>query len=87
MILEIEMIQNWKPSVRFWTSIFWYKNQIKNLSIDSLSTIIELSNDTLIGETKPIDLIYSICLWQRQKDSIEILMQQIEPEKSEKVEI
>ena len=40
-----------------WTSIFYYKNQIKNFSIDSFSTNIELSIDTLMGETKPIDLI------------------------------
>ena len=28
---------------------------------------MELSIDTLMGETKPIDLIYSIDLWQLQK--------------------
>ena len=38
-----------------------------------------------MGETKLIDFIYSIDLWQLQKGSIEILMQQIEPEFSEKI--
>ena len=40
-----------------------------------------------MGETKPIDLIWSIDLWQLQKKSIEILMQQIEPGNSEKIEL
>ena len=65
--------------MRFRTSIFYYKNQVKNFSIDSFSTIIELSVDTLMGETKPIDLIQSFDLWQLQKNSILILMQQIQP--------
>ena len=69
------------------TSNFWYMNQIKNFSIDSFSTFIEFSIDTLMGETKPIDLIQSFDLWQLQKESIEILMQQIEPEISEKIEL
>ena len=76
-----------QPSVQSRTSNFWYMNQIKNFSIDSFSTFIEFSIDTLMGETKPIDLIQSFDLWQLQKESIEILMQQIEPEISEKIEL
>ena len=55
--------------------------------MDSFSTIIELSIDALMGETKSIDLFWSIDLWQLQKNSIETLMQQIEPEFSEKIEL
>ena len=55
MILKIEMIQNWKPSVPFWTSIVQYKDQSKNFSIDTFSTIIELLIDTM-GGTKTVDL-------------------------------
>ena len=55
-----------QPSVRFRTSKFRYKNQNKNFSNEPFSTVIELSIDTLMGETKPTDLIYSIDLWQLQ---------------------
>ena len=57
MILKTDVIKKTQPSVRSRTSKFWYMNQIKNFSIDSFSTIIELSIDTLMGETKPTDLI------------------------------
>ena len=87
MILKTDVIKKTQPSVRSRTSKFWYMNQIKNFSIDSFSTFIEFSIDTLMGETKPIDLIQSFDLWQLQKESIEILMQQIEPEISEKIEL
>ena len=40
-----------------------------------------------MGETKAIDLIQSIDLRQLQKNTIEILMQQIEPQNSEKYEL
>ena len=40
--------------MRFRTSKFWYKNQIKNFSNEPFSTIIELSTDTLMGETKRV---------------------------------
>ena len=43
-----------QPSLRFRTSKFWYKNQIKNFSNEPFSTFIELSTDTLMGETKRV---------------------------------
>ena len=43
-----------QPSVRFRTSKFWYRNQMKNFSNEPFSKIIELSTDTLMGETKRV---------------------------------
>ena len=108
-----------QPSVRFRTLKFCYKNQIKNFSNQPLSTIIELSTDTLRGETKQIatqnikfeDSVKSVSkpvfgssvpswFWCKKKPDyflidwfvnstkklIGFLMQQIEPENSEKIE-
>ena len=43
-----------QPSVRFRTSKIWYKNQFRNFSVEHFSTSIELSTDTLMGETKRV---------------------------------
>ena len=51
----------WKPSwlrtqhsVRSWTSKIWYKNQIKNFSIESCTKTVGFPTDTLMGETKRV---------------------------------
>ena len=105
--------------MRFRTLKFWYKNQIKKFSNEPFSTIIELSTDTLRGETKQIatqnikfeDSVKSVSkpvfgssvpswFWCKKKPDyflidwfvnstkklIGFLMQQIEPENSEKIE-
>ena len=40
--------------MRFRTSKIWYKNQFRNFSVEPFSTSIELSTDTLMGETKRV---------------------------------
>ena len=51
----------WKPSwlrtqhsVRSRTSKIWYKNQIKNFSIESCTKTVGFPTDTLMGETKRV---------------------------------
>ena len=107
------------PSMRFWTSRFFCRNQKQNYSFESSSTIIELSTDTLMVEAKQIatqnikfeDSVKSVSkpvfrslvpswFWCKKKPDyflidwfvnsptklIGFLMQQIEPENSEKIE-